>query len=198
MPTESSDEGSDLELDLSGSEDEASSLDESSSSSDSSSSSSSDEDAGSGVEAEEEAADMAPAAAKAEEPGADDGADDPPPTQQQLDARREETVRALVSGSLNITRKPILPKLLSVADAELQLKRPFKSPHPNAPARSEVRAPPRSRTQRWRRRCRSNHTVSRGPLSPHLPVPCRRPCSAPWRRASSSSPGAAPAGRSSR
>lgn len=42
--------------------------------------------------------------------------------------------------SLQVSRKALLPKVLSVQGAELALRAPFKSPHPNAPARSEVRA----------------------------------------------------------
>lgn len=36
--------------------------------------------------------------------------------------------------SLTLTRKPLLPRLLSVQDAEAILRRPFQSPHPSAGA----------------------------------------------------------------
>lgn len=60
------------------------------------------------------------------------------PTAEQLEQRRQANIEALVLGNLEIQRKPLLPKLLSVSDAAVILKRPFKSPHPNAPARSEA------------------------------------------------------------
>lgn len=63
--------------------------------------------------------------------------DDMPPTQDMLDRQREANIKALVSGSLEIARKPLIPKLLHV-DAKLVLHRPFKTPHPDAPNRSEV------------------------------------------------------------
>lgn len=55
--------------------------------------------------------------------------------------------------SLQVSRKALLPKVLSVQGAELALRAPFKSPHPNAPARSEVRA--------------SRFTTPYSPLLPH-------------------------------
>lgn len=64
--------------------------------------------------------------------------DDPMPTAKDQAARREENIRAMLDGSLDVSRKPLLPKLLSVQDAAVVLRKPFKSPHPNAPARSEV------------------------------------------------------------
>ena len=65
--------------------------------------------------------------------------EDQHPSLQQQAHRREENIRAMLDGSLEIHRKPLLPKLLSVVDATVVLRKPFKSPHPNAPARSEVR-----------------------------------------------------------
>lgn len=52
--------------------------------------------------------------------------------------RREANIRALVDGSLDVSRKPLLSKILTVKDAEAVLKRAFRSPHPNAPARSSA------------------------------------------------------------
>jgi len=63
-----------------------------------------------------------------------------PLTAEQQVHRREANIRALVQDSLEIHRKPMLPKLLSVQDAAaVILRKPFKSPHPNAPARTNVR-----------------------------------------------------------
>ena len=45
---------------------------------------------------------------------------------------------ALVTGTLDISRKALMPRLLSVANAEATLRRAFKSPHPSAPAVSDV------------------------------------------------------------
>lgn len=59
------------------------------------------------------------------------------PSKQEREAIREQNVRALMDGSLAVSRKPMLPKLLTVQDAEVVLRKPFKSPHPDAPARSE-------------------------------------------------------------
>lgn len=59
------------------------------------------------------------------------------PSKQEREAIREQNVRALMDGSLAVARKPMLPKLLTVQDAEVVLRKPFKSPHPDAPARSE-------------------------------------------------------------
>ena len=57
-------------------------------------------------------------------------------SEQNDAARREANIKALLEGSLDVSRKPLLSKLLTVKDAELVLKRAFKSPHPNAPSRS--------------------------------------------------------------
>ena len=63
--------------------------------------------------------------------------EDRQPTQEERAKLRDENIRAMLDGSLDIHRKPLLPKLLSVTDAAAVLLKPFKSPHPNAPARSE-------------------------------------------------------------
>lgn len=55
------------------------------------------------------------------------------------DAVQGLSVHAMASRSLQISRKALLPKVLSVQGAEVALRAPFKSPHPNAPARSDVR-----------------------------------------------------------
>ncbi|GAB4814175.1 hypothetical protein N2152v2_001221 [Parachlorella kessleri] len=60
----------------------------------------------------------------------DDGED--APSAQELEERRQANIKALLSGSLALSRKPLLPRLLSVQDAEAILKRPFQSPHPHA------------------------------------------------------------------
>lgn len=41
--------------------------------------------------------------------------------------------------SLEVARGPLLPKLLLVGQSEAVLKKPFKSPHPDAPSKSTVR-----------------------------------------------------------
>jgi len=65
--------------------------------------------------------------------------DDPvQPTADQLAAQRQANVEALISGKLEIHRKPVIPKILSVSDAAVVLRKPFKSPHPNAPAQSDA------------------------------------------------------------
>ena len=40
--------------------------------------------------------------------------------------------------SLQLERKPLVPKLLNMSNAEAILRRPFKSPHPTAPDCSQV------------------------------------------------------------
>lgn len=65
--------------------------------------------------------------------------EDVQPSPEKQAQRREENIRALLDGSLDVSRKAILPKILSVQDAAVILRKPFKSPHPTAPARSEVR-----------------------------------------------------------
>jgi DNA repair and recombination RAD54-like protein len=60
------------------------------------------------------------------------------PSKQEQAERREKNIKAMLDGSLEIHRKPLLPKLLSVQDAAAVLRKPFKSPHPNAPARSDA------------------------------------------------------------
>ena len=71
-----------------------------------------------------------------------EGQEDPPEEtvlSQQDEKRRRGNIKALLDGSLEIHRNPLIPKLLSVRDeAAVILRRPFKSPLPNAPNRSEV------------------------------------------------------------
>jgi DNA repair and recombination RAD54-like protein len=75
--------------------------------------------------------------AAAPDAAADDGLE---PTQQQLDERRQQNIDALVSGAgLALQRQALLPRLLTVQQAAVVLRRAFKSPHPDAPAVSEVR-----------------------------------------------------------
>ena len=47
-------------------------------------------------------------------------------------------LRSCAECSLQVQRKALLPKILSVNDAEATLRSAFKSPFPNAPARSDV------------------------------------------------------------
>ncbi|KAG7670478.1 hypothetical protein Ndes2526B_g00232 [Nannochloris sp. 'desiccata'] len=68
----------------------------------------------------------------------EEGEEDCQPSRQQQADRREKNIKAMLDGSLDIHRKPLLPKLLTVQDAAAVLRKPFKSPHPNAPARSEA------------------------------------------------------------
>jgi hypothetical protein len=63
-------------------------------------------------------------------------ADFVPLTAAAAAARREANVAALVAGTLAVARRPAVPRLLCVAAAAAALRRPFKSPHPDAPARS--------------------------------------------------------------
>lgn len=52
--------------------------------------------------------------------------------------RRRENIRAMLSGNLSgVRRHPLLPDVLTVQGDTAVLKRPFKSPYPNAPAMSE-------------------------------------------------------------
>eukprot|EP00889_Picochlorum_renovo_P000866 jgi/Picre1/27896/NNA_000859.t1 len=49
--------------------------------------------------------------------------------------RRQENIRAMLSGNLSgVRRHPLLPDVLTVQGDTAVLKRPFKSPYPNAPA----------------------------------------------------------------
>lgn len=73
-----------------------------------------------------------------EENEEDEEEEDRQPSMQEQTDRREKNIKAMLEGSLEIHRKPLLPKLLTVQDAAAVLRKPFKSPHPNAPARSEA------------------------------------------------------------
>lgn len=67
------------------------------------------------------------------------GSDAASPTQQQLEERRQRNIRALVSGNgLALHRQALLPRLLTVQQAAVVLRRPFKCPAPGAPAVSQV------------------------------------------------------------
>jgi hypothetical protein len=59
---------------------------------------------------------------------------------QEDEERRKENIKALMSGRLDIHRNSLMPKVLSVQDAAAVLRKPFKSPHPNAPAQTAVRS----------------------------------------------------------
>jgi DNA repair and recombination RAD54-like protein len=57
----------------------------------------------------------------------------------ELEKRRQENIRAMLTGDgLELSRQALLPKLLTVQQAAVVLRRPFKSPHPDAPAISQA------------------------------------------------------------
>ena len=57
----------------------------------------------------------------------------------ELEQRRQDNIRALVSGTgLALRRQALLPRLLTVQQAAVVLRRPFVCPHPGAPAVSDV------------------------------------------------------------
>lgn len=65
----------------------------------------------------------------------------PEPLQPHLKALSKVLNFSIPPCSLCVSRKPLLPRLLSVQNAEAILKQPFRSPHPNATCGpSEVRA----------------------------------------------------------
>lgn len=89
---------------------------------------------------EEEGEDAGGGGAAAQPGGAEDEDEDVAPTQAQLEERRQENIRAMVSGAgLEVRRAALLPRLLTVQQVAVVLRRPFKSPHPDAPAMSAVR-----------------------------------------------------------
>ena len=51
--------------------------------------------------------------------------------------RRQANIEAMLSGDLTVKRHPLLPSILSVSQDTEILKRPFRSPFPNAPAVSD-------------------------------------------------------------
>ncbi|KAL4440282.1 hypothetical protein ABPG75_003283 [Micractinium tetrahymenae] len=74
-----------------------------------------------------------------EESGGGSGSDAASPTQRQLEERRQQNIRALVSGTgLALHRQALLPRLLTVQQAAVVLRRPFKCPAPGAPAVSQA------------------------------------------------------------
>ena len=78
-------------------------------------------------------------AAAAAAAAAEEEEEDVEPTQAQLEERRQQNIRALVSGApLEVRRAALMPRLLTVQQAAVVLRRPFKSTHPNAPAVSDV------------------------------------------------------------
>ncbi|PSC67651.1 DNA repair and recombination RAD54 [Micractinium conductrix] len=57
----------------------------------------------------------------------------------ELEQRRQDNIRALVSGTgLALRRQALLPRLLTVQQAAVVLRRPFVCPHPGAPAVSDA------------------------------------------------------------
>jgi DNA repair and recombination RAD54-like protein len=78
-----------------------------------------------------------------EEEAGEDGAGaaaERPATQAELQERRQQNIHALVSGAgLALKRTSLMPRLgLTVQQAAVVLRRPFKSPHPTAPAVSDA------------------------------------------------------------
>lgn len=78
-----------------------------------------------------------------EEEAGEDGAGaaaERPATQAELQERRQQNIHALVSGDgLALKRTSLMPRLgLTVQQAAVVLRRPFKSPHPTAPAVSDA------------------------------------------------------------
>eukprot|EP00959_Pyramimonas_sp_CCMP1952_P431496 9036989-Pyramimonas_sp.AAC.2 len=67
----------------------------------------------------------------------DSGEDEPASTPAELETRAKNTA-AMLSGTLNVQRQPLMPKLLKITanDAMATLKRAFKSPVVGAPDRS--------------------------------------------------------------
>ncbi|EFN53964.1 hypothetical protein CHLNCDRAFT_136249 [Chlorella variabilis] len=89
-----------------------------------------DEEMGQGEEEEEEDGGAA---------GDGEGAAERPATQAELEERRQQNIRAMVSGTgLALRRQALLPRMLTVQQVAVVLRRPFKSPHPNAPAVSQA------------------------------------------------------------
>ncbi|KAK9804116.1 hypothetical protein WJX73_000321 [Symbiochloris irregularis] len=62
----------------------------------------------------------------------------PSPDHSALRIQKEANTRAMLNGSLQVERAPLLPKVLSLAGAEALLRKPFKSPHPTADSRSQL------------------------------------------------------------
>lgn len=84
--------------------------------------------------------DEAGEAAEEASDGGGGGAAERPATQVELDERRQQNIHALVSGAgLALKRTSLMPRLgLTVQQAAVVLRRPFKSPHPTAPAVSSA------------------------------------------------------------
>lgn len=146
-----------------------------------------DEEMGQGEEEEEEDGGAA---------GDGEGAAERPATQAELEERRQQNIRAMVSGTgLALRRQALLPRMLTVQQVAVVLRRPFKSPHPNAPAVSQVGCPaPLPLSLRL-------HTTLPPPAQQQVsPIPaplrpcshaCRRLSSASWLHATPLCPGAA-------
>lgn len=101
-------------------------------------------------------------AARDDEGSADD--DGTSLTQEEAARRRAENIRALQDNTLCLSRRALMPRLLTVASAEATLRRPFRTPHPSAPSASSV-----SRGQRAQHAC-CLHCRSKGFLCTTLTV----------------------------
>jgi DNA repair and recombination RAD54-like protein len=67
-------------------------------------------------------------------PGSDSDGDDPVVAFASQQARKAANVKAMLSGKLTVERAPLLPKLLSLTDAQAALRKPFKPPVPGSTA----------------------------------------------------------------
>lgn len=52
--------------------------------------------------------------------------------------RRAANIRAMLDGTLDVARKPLLGRYLSIAEGEATLRKAFSSPMPGAPAVSDA------------------------------------------------------------
>ena len=50
--------------------------------------------------------------------------------------RRAQNIQAMVQGTLEVSQRPIMPRLLQVKEGEAILRQAFKTPHPTAPSRT--------------------------------------------------------------
>lgn len=67
-------------------------------------------------------------------PAEDDNYDD----EAENERRRQENIKAMLQGDLQVQRRPLVPKLLQVKQSELNLRKPFKTPLPGAANRSSA------------------------------------------------------------
>ena len=67
-------------------------------------------------------------------PGSDSDDDDPVVAFASQEARKAANVKAMLSGKLTVQRATLLPKILSLTDAQAALRKPFKPPVPGSTA----------------------------------------------------------------